>query len=194
MTDLPPDLASPLHGLVTLFLMNQSRVTNIPLFTVFEIQFLVLRSLKLSDTELTLTSLLLQHGSFFAFGGSNAISSIDLSSGYNGIDQFNVLAVGTLTFCANWAGSIWWTSSIVLLLSIHQDKQVVKSLMEHLNILTAFVSTGVLFVMLACMTLRAHLFIWTVFSPKYLYSMAWNFGQHLFINVGYGSVLYWMRH
>ena len=46
-------------------------------------------------------------------------------------------------------------------------------------------------VMAACTLLRTHLFIWTVFSPKYLYAMAWAVGWHLFVSVGLGRVLWW---
>jgi ethanolaminephosphotransferase len=45
-------------------------------------------------------------------------------------------------------------------------------------------------VMAACTLLRTHLFIWTVFSPKYLYAMAWAVGWHLLVNVGLGRLLW----
>lgn len=181
-----------LHDLFTLFLITQSRATNIPLFLLFEIQYSILESIELSGVEMTLTSLLFQYASFFAFGGSNAISSIDLSNAYNGVTGYNVVAVGMLTFCGNWAGPLWWTSATVLLLSKRRIHGRGRWWFQHLSVLTAFISSSVLFVMLACTALRTHLFIWTVFSPKYLYSMAWSIGQHLCINIGLGSLLYWV--
>ena len=181
-----------LHNSFTLFLMTQSRATNIPLFLLFEIQRSMLEPIELSGVELTLTSLLFQYTSFFAFGGSNAISSIDLSNAYNGVAGYNVLAVGILTFCGNWAGPLWWTSATALLLSKRRIQDGGAWWFEHLSVLTTFCSSSVLFVMLACTALRTHLFIWTVFSPKYLYSMAWSMGQHLCINIGLGSLLYWV--
>ena len=181
-----------LHDLFTLFLMTQSRATNIPLFLLFEIQHSILEPIELSGLEMTLTTLLFQYASFFAFGGSNAISSIDLSNAYNGVAGYNVVAVGILTFCGNWAGPLWWTSATALLLSKRRIQGRGRWWFEHLSVLTTFISSSVLFVMLACTALRTHLFIWTVFSPKYLYSMAWNMGQHLCINIGLGSLLYWV--
>ncbi|KAL2037023.1 hypothetical protein N7G274_010308 [Stereocaulon virgatum] len=181
------DVLRPLHDLFTLFLMTQSRATNIPLFLLLELQFHVLGWLKLLPLELTLTLLLFQYASFFAFGGSNAISSVDLSNAYNGIAGYNVIAVGILTFCGNWAGSLWWTSATALLLSRQW-----KLWGQHTATLTTFVSSSVLFVMLACTALRTHLFIWTVFSPKFLYSMAWSMGQHICISIGLGSLLFWI--
>ena len=69
------------------------------------------------------------------------------------------------------------------------EKEVLK---KHLSLLTVFVTASLAFVMAACTLLRTHLFIWTVFSPKYLYSMAWSLGQHLGVNVVCGSLLFWL--
>ena len=169
--------------------MTESRVNNIPIFVLFEMQLRTLRWLDLSANELTMTSILLQHVSFFAFGGSNAISSIDLSNAYNGISEYNVIAVGILTFCSNWAGPIWWTSATVILLSENREKAR-DPWLRYLLLTTGFFALSTLCVMVACTVLRTHLFIWTVFSPKYLYSMAWGLGQHLCINVLLASLLY----
>ena len=181
-----------IHDLLTLFLITQSRATNIPLLLVFEIQFYLLNDLDMNLVEITTTSLLLQYMSFFAFGGSNAISSVDLSSAYNGVSGYNVVAVGILTFVSNWAGPIFWTSATNLMLLRQKRKGGKDLLFQHLALQTVFVTASLVFVMAACTVLRTHLFIWTVFSPKYLYSMAWSLGQHLVINVGFGSLLYWM--
>lgn len=184
---------SPLiHELLTLFLMTQSRITNIPIFLLFEILLHFLGSFNLSVVETTLTSLIFQYTSFFLLGGSNAISSIDLSSSYNGIDEYNIIAVAVLTFCGNWAGPLWWTSATNLLLFERHRQGPQKNLFRHLSLLTAFNAASVMAVMLACTVLRTHLFIWTVFSPKYLYSMAWSIGQHLCVNVTIGSLLFWL--
>ena len=76
---------------------------------------------------------------------------------------------------------------------LNQKKKGENGLLErHLCLLTVFVTTSLLFVMAACTVLRTHLFIWTVFSPKYLYSIAWSLGQHLCINMGVGCLLYWL--
>ena len=147
---------------------------------------------QMSRYDLTVASLLLQNLSFFAFGGSNAISSIDLSNAYNGVSGYNIGAVGILTFCTNWAGPLWWTSGIVMLWIQNSGEKPNKDWAQHLSILSAVVSTGVLCVMLACTALRTHLFIWTVFSPKYLYTIAWVIGQHLAANIGFGSLLFWI--
>ena len=182
-----------LHSLLTLFLMTQSRITNIPLFLLFEALLHILKFLRLSAFETTLTSLIFQYTSFFVFGGSNAISSIDLSSSYNAVDKYDITTVAILTFCGNWAGPLWWMSATNLLLLRQCRRGQPDVLFRHLSLLTAFNAANVLAVMLACTALRTHLFIWTVFSPKYLYSMAWSVGQHLLVNVTCGSIIFYFE-
>lgn len=188
----PIGLLQPLHHLFTLLLLTQSRATNVPLFLLFLLQHRALRVLDLTSIEVSLTSLLLQYTSFFAFGGSNAISSIDLSHAYNGIDGYNISCVGVLTFVGNWAGPLWWMFETLVLLADDKAERTWQTLMQHLALLTTFASNSILFVMIACTALRTHLFVWTVFSPKYLYSMAWSLGQHLCINITCGTILFWL--
>ncbi|KAI0808470.1 alkaline-phosphatase-like protein [Xylaria sp. FL0064] len=195
-----------LHYLYTLFALTQSRAANVPLFLLFHGIYLFLKRLNLNPVEITTSSLLLQFASFFAMGGSNAFTGIDLSSAYNGVSDFNVIVVGVLTFVSNWAGPIWWVSaSNLLLLSRrqracenttgedgHKDGQWRSVFTQHASLLTLYTAASLGSVMAACTALRTHLFIWTVFSPKYLYSMAWSLGQHLVVNIGIGGLLYWL--
>ncbi|KAK1691172.1 GPI ethanolamine phosphate transferase [Colletotrichum godetiae] len=187
---------SPLfHHLITLLLATQSRVTNIPLLLLFTLQLPLLASLDLSLPLLSTTSLLLQYASFFAFGGTNAISSVDLSSAYNGVAGFNVVAVGALTFVSNWVGPIYWASATNLLLLQYRGRRTGTDkgrhvFLRHVGHMTLFTACSVAFIMVACEALRTHLFVWTVFSPKYLYCMAWTIGQHLLVNVVFAGLLY----
>jgi ethanolaminephosphotransferase len=220
-------LAKILMSLLTLFLVTQSRTTNIPLFLFFSIQLDLLSQLHLSPLQVTITTLILGQVSFFALGNSNAISSIDLSNAYNGVSGYNVVAVGILVFLSNWAGPIWWSiAGITLLVQTTtprsqtdegskeaKRKQWVQMEMEnllpkkiipsttqkpqegpvfftHATVLTLFTSISLLAVMVACTVLRTHLFIWTVFSPKYLYAMSWTMAFHLIISLGVGGGLW----
>lgn len=156
--------------------MTQSRSTNVPLFLIFRIQSGILSSMNLSGIEVTITTLIFQYMTFFAFGGSNAISSVDLASAYNGVGSYSVVLVGVLTFVSNWAGPIWWAS---------QSHRLRPKTAEHdaPSLLTFHVAISLVSVMAACTALRTHLFIWTVFSPKYLYSMAWAIANHVAVNL-----------
>ncbi|ODH13654.1 hypothetical protein ACO22_07044 [Paracoccidioides brasiliensis] len=176
-----------LHNTVSLFLVTQSRPTNIPLFLVFRLQQWALSSMKLSENEISITSLILQYASFFALGGSNSIASIDLSNAYNGISDYNVFLVGILTFVSNWSGPIWWVFATHSLFVSGERPSIRRR--GHLGYLTFFITTSLLAVMVACTVLRTHLFIWTVFSPKFLYIMTWSLVQHLVINLLLGEVI-----
>ena len=60
---------------------------------------------------MAITILTFSHSYFFSFGGSNSISTIDLSNAFNGINNYNILTVCVLLFSANWTGPIWWSSA-----------------------------------------------------------------------------------
>jgi ethanolaminephosphotransferase len=47
---------------------------------------------------------------------------------------------------------------------------------KHVALLTFWTGIMLTAVMAACTALRQHLFIWTVFSPKFLFAMAWGVG------------------
>lgn len=170
------------------------------LLSSIQFRLLLSQSPSLTPLEISTTTLLLQHASFFALGGSNAISSVDLSSAYNGVGEYNPLPVGVLTFLGNWAGPVWWAvAGVMLLLSKKDsvDKRESSGKTErsglwkgHVAVLTVFVAGSVAAVMAACTVLRTHLFVWTVFSPKYLYCVAWSLGQHLVVNVGLGGMIW----
>ncbi|KAL6850872.1 major facilitator superfamily transporter protein [Amphichorda felina] len=126
------------QGQSLIFRARLSRATNIPILLLSNFMFHSLQSIRLSVSEITITSILLQFVSFFAYGGSNAISSVDLSSAYNGIGGFNVIAVGLLTLISNWAGPIFWTSATNLLL-LERYRQGEKYVFaRHLGLLTIF--------------------------------------------------------
>ncbi|RMY82112.1 hypothetical protein D0862_12122 [Hortaea werneckii] len=241
-------LAERLHYLLTLFLTMQSRAPNIPLFLGMEAQRIALshlfdtssnkenqleeskRDSNISPTALAVVTLLLSHTYFFCFGGSNSISSVDLSNAYNGVTDYNIVAVGLLLFASNWTGPIWWCSAAVLATfskptrsaerlirkvfanggrdwvaqerkmlreqaAVSQTKAVAEvpdHWLAYVSCMTAFIATSLVAVMAACTVLRTHLFIWTVFSPKYLFSLAWAVGWHVVINIGFGSLLRWL--
>ncbi|KAK6429832.1 major facilitator superfamily transporter protein [Oleoguttula sp. CCFEE 5521] len=243
-----PSLIERLQPLLTLFLVTQTRTPNIPLFLLICVQRMALSRLLRQRQPLTVavTVMLLSQTTYFAFGGSNSISSIDLGNAYNGIADYNVGLVALLVFVGNWAGAVWWCSAAMIMLredaaviDAYNDQKPGKKHEEsvegtrswvqeernrlhngalaaartsttsrrpeqqlesrdsaryqtYLAALTCFVSASLIAVMAACTALRTHLFIWTVFSPKYLYSMAWAMGWHLGLNVGMGSLLWWL--
>ena len=191
---------------LTLILVMQSRSENIPLLLLSFQQSALLSDLTLSPTAKTFNILLNAYTSYFAAGGTNSISSIDLSNAYNGVSSYNVVAVGVLLFIGNWAGPIYW-SVVGVKLAIAgcaEDSTDGKSHSKtneslrrrawaawkrHVALLTLFFAIGTTGVMCACLFLRTHLFVWTVFSPKFLYQAAWVVGWHVSVNLAIGWIL-----
>ncbi|KAF2094017.1 alkaline phosphatase-like protein [Rhizodiscina lignyota] len=172
------ELFDALHAILSIFLITQTRAHNVPLFLLFSLQFLCLRDalgLQSTQTQITISTLLFAHTSFFALGNTNAISSIDLSNAYNGVAGYDVGVVGLLVFLSNWSGPVWWAWGGICLLASQG------ALFGYLALQTLFIAGSLLAIMVACTALRTHLFIWTVFSPKYLYAMAWSLGWHLLV-------------
>ena len=216
-----------LHDLLAVFLATQSRFWNVPLILAFNIQLRMLDKLSsprpsgkrplLSPLEISLSSLLLQHVAFFALGGSNNISSLDLSNVLNGVSGFNVVIVGILTFLSNWVGPVFWSLGGIVLLRRWGDERVcpvkekddreegqispVRSdgledqaegvYRQQIALWTLYWSTVGSAVMTSCYMHRAHLFIWTVFSPKYIYTMTWSVLHLAVMNIGVGALWRW---
>ncbi|KAF3920480.1 hypothetical protein ABW20_dc0106552 [Dactylellina cionopaga] len=207
----------PFHDLLSVFVATQSRLTNIPVIWFFNVMITLLDDMKFDSLlPIVLTCLAMQHVSFFALGNSNAISSVDLSNAYNGVSGFNVGVVGVLTFLANWAGPVLWTSGTVLLMSTwmaRQKKQAERekkekdgddeitenrrgdptdTYLKYAEVMSMFRAVAMVAVMGACMILRTHLFVWTVFSPKYLFAMTWTVVHHIVVDLGIAAVLHFM--
>lgn len=178
------------QDVLSLFLMTQSRTVYLPLFLIFNLQLdLFRRGRPFTVGEISILALLVQYASFFTFGNTNSIATIDLSNAYNGVSGYSIVAVGVLTFVSNWAAPIWWSLAVCQLFSSAQLARGESTFLPA--VLATFACVHALAVMVACMVLREHLFIWTVFSPKYLYTAAWVVGQHTVVNaLGVGTLLW----
>lgn len=139
-------------------------------------------------------------------GHSNSIASVDLSNAYIGVKEYDTVLIGALTFCSNWSASIWWSiAGWALIENVEKLPEMTRSSMdnkqnEELSIkeetqpwLTYLVSQSSVFsLVLAVLSisvtiLREHLFIWTVFSPKYLYQVSWSVLYHWIIQAVIGT-------
>ncbi|KAF3925648.1 hypothetical protein ABW21_db0208044 [Orbilia brochopaga] len=205
----------PFHYILTIFLATQSRLTNIPILWFFNIMLLLLEHMNFDYLQpIILTCLTMQHVSFFALGNSNAISSVDLSNAYNGVPNFNIALIGPMTFLSNWAGPTLWTSGTILLMASWMQRakqkatasakderalELARSIrgfgkmdvyLRYAEDMSAFRALAMVAVMAACMMLRTHLFVWTVFSPKYLFAMVWTGVHHVLIDLCFGAALH----
>jgi ethanolamine phosphate transferase 2 subunit G len=171
---------------LNLFLLGQTRYANIPLFLLFEGQRWLLEMSHADQDWLVTTSLWMQHVSFFALGNSNSLSSVDLTNAYNGISSYSIPLVGTLTFISNWAGPIWWSSAAI---RFYLDRRATERYVDWMSWSSWFHGLVMCFLVGACIILRTHLFIWTVFSPKFLFQAVWMALQHLVVEGIVGGII-----
>ncbi|CAN6674864.1 GPI ethanolamine phosphate transferase 2 [Trichomonascus vanleenenianus] len=175
-----------LSYILEVLLVNQTRTRNILVFPFFYLMryYVRMNAREVSTTVIFL--LILQHVSFFALGNSNSLASIDLSNAYNGVRSYNMTIVGILTYISNWVGPLYWSiTGLSILLESHIFKVIPrqKIIVTRTIINQVFFSMASLGIMGACLVLKHHLFIWTVFSPKLLYSAAWLIIQHGLVDV-----------
>jgi ethanolaminephosphotransferase len=239
-------LPGRLHHLLTLFLMTQSRISSLPLFLCLDHQRSCLQTLlrpvtcspqnpankrggqvngpddntATSSIHAAITVLAFSQTHFFAFGGSNSISSINLSNAYNGITNYSMLTVGILLFAANWTGPIWWSSAACSLVPYHapQSTPPLNNIenkprtadnasnggderlqaqawpwLSYLSAISALMAAITLIVMILCTVQREHHTVWTLWGSKYLYSVFWVLEWHIVVSLVLSSCLRALR-
>ncbi|XP_011792202.1 PREDICTED: GPI ethanolamine phosphate transferase 2 isoform X4 [Colobus angolensis palliatus] len=112
---------------------------------------------------------------FFYFqGNSNNIATVDISAGFVGLDTYVEIPAVLLTAFGTYAGPVLWASHLVYFLSSETRSS---SALSHACFCYALISSIPVSTYIVLVTsLRYHLFIWSVFSPKLLYE-----GMHLLI-------------
>ncbi|AET40668.1 mannose-ethanolamine phosphotransferase LAS21 Ecym_6288 [Eremothecium cymbalariae DBVPG len=173
-----PKTLQSIIPLINTILVLQTSPSNIPLFLLFTVMKIAINRIltNLSSNDLSqiscILSLIMQNFTFFQFGGTNSIATINLTNSYNGVSQsYNIYVVGFLTFISNFAPVIYWSLNLI---EVYQEPNKKHTyLVERLPILFHYSVTGV-FLLISCLALRYHLFIWSVFSPKLCYYIAWS--------------------
>lgn len=179
--------SSDLKKHVTLLLLHQTKLLLIPMFFIYQIIDTILESLMFgldtpdTEAEMALTSLIrlcLQHFCFFSAGNTNSLATIDLSNAYNGVSEYDMGVVGVLTFTSNFASAIYWSfASWRFRAKSHLARSARLQLLRSDALYSSFFyATLTLSLVISCVNLRFHLFIWSVFSPKLLYLLAWTLG------------------
>ncbi|KAJ2743392.1 major facilitator super transporter protein [Coemansia sp. BCRC 34301] len=133
--------------------------------------------------------LCLVYASFFALGNSNSLASLDLSNAYAGVSRYNEGVVGILMFASNWAGPLWWAAATLATLTMGRGGLSARRAIDTL-VAAHLWQACTLFVLSVVVTLlRTHLFIWSVFSPRYLYQVGWLVGFYI-ISATCGGLLW----
>ncbi|KAJ1941803.1 major facilitator super transporter protein [Linderina macrospora] len=124
--------------------------------------------------EITVFCLL--NASFYVLGNSNSLASLDLSNAYAGVSRYNENLVGVLLFVANWAGPLWWAAAGLCVLSFRKPAAADRVITDALASAHLWQACALLLLSIVVTSLRTHLFIWSVFSPRYLYQIGWLVG------------------
>ncbi|XP_006919115.1 GPI ethanolamine phosphate transferase 2 isoform X4 [Pteropus alecto] len=112
---------------------------------------------------------------FFYFqGNSNNVATVDVSAGFVGLGTYVEVPAVFLTAFATYTGPVLWASHLVNFLSSESSSG--GSLSRACFCYALICSLPVSAYLILVTTLRYHLFIWSVFSPKLLYE-----GMHLLI-------------
>ncbi|KAF5454416.1 hypothetical protein F2P56_024083 [Juglans regia] len=120
----------------------------------------------------------------FALGNSNTLATIDVAGAFIGMSSYSTLLSGILMFIITYASPILFLISMVMYISVKDTTHLLISqsadsgyLLKIMLALPCLVPLGVNSILLTAYTIvlllmRNHLFVWSVFSPKYLYVCA----------------------
>eukprot|EP01117_Protostelium_nocturnum_P011764 TRINITY_DN428_c0_g1_i1.p1 TRINITY_DN428_c0_g1~~TRINITY_DN428_c0_g1_i1.p1 ORF type:complete len:926 (+),score=242.77 TRINITY_DN428_c0_g1_i1:207-2984(+) len=109
------------------------------------------------------------YSSFFILGNSNGISTIDISGAYTGLSSYNEFVVGSLVAIIGLSGPLFF-----FLYGIQMNNNSQGNAIKSISMIFGFRSVVILIFSLFIATHRHHLFIWSVFSPKYIYEIAFT--------------------
>ncbi|KAK4056544.1 major facilitator super transporter protein [Microbotryomycetes sp. JL221] len=179
-----PDAASTYDTIkfigLAVALASLTKPKNMALWTILTAQHFALKRLSIDSETHQMLVIALQHVSFFAFGGSNSLATVDLSRSYNGVEEYSVYHVAILTFFANFAGPAFWA-----LTPLHHTCQAdsKKRSSKSISIATTFFTLQLTTLACSSFHFRRHLFVWTVFSPALLYKAIWYILVHCCLNI-----------
>lgn len=181
-----PERSSPWRSvllIVTALEVVLAKPINIPVILLILLQAVGLVQLaslaKLDSFQLTTLMFFAGRASWFALGSSNSLSTIDLAGAYLGLENYNPVAVGILLLLSMFAGPIIiFIAQMAILSEAGEPKrfQITFSAMSLTRALTLAVFCVVITVV------RYHLFIWSVFSPKFFYE-CFHTALHLLFSI-----------
>lgn len=120
----------------------------------------------------------------FGLGNTNTLATIDVAGAFIGISSHSTLLSGILMFCITYASPMLVLLSLVMYISIEDEIHSrgnntadIGLLLKAVLVMPLLVPLCINSVLLIAYTIillqmRNHLFIWSVFSPKYLYVCA----------------------
>ncbi|XP_065873888.1 uncharacterized protein [Euphorbia lathyris] len=120
----------------------------------------------------------------FALGNSNSLATIDVAGAFIGLSSYSTLFSGILMFLITYASPMLILLSMVMYISVKDTSYIDTpqppdsgSFLKMMIGFPCLVPLGLNSILLTAYTIvlllmRNHLFVWSVFSPKYLYVCA----------------------
>ncbi|XP_073541015.1 GPI ethanolamine phosphate transferase 2 isoform X2 [Phyllobates terribilis] len=134
--------------------------------------------LKFDAAQITIMHYWFGQAFFFFQGNSNTISTVDVSAGFVGLENYVEMPAIFLTAFVTYSGPLLWSMHLLCYLSGETNKT--STAVAHGCYCYAVIRSLPVTVYILLVTgLRYHLFIWSVFSPKLLYEVI-----HLVISTG----------
>ncbi|GLD95392.1 hypothetical protein PINS_up004036 [Pythium insidiosum] len=170
-------LASIELSLWLLVLLVQ-RDSNMPTLLVLCLQLAffpmlvrLLRAGGLSSAALGILTWWLSLAAFFALGNSHLVTTVDISQSYHGLDGYNQGIVGFLTFVNVLSGPLLCLISFAKVLTTMNTNVAEESDAVVAPALLFYQATRMMVYTVVVYFMRFHLFIWSVFAPKFLYEV-----------------------
>lgn len=138
----------------------------------------------------------------FALGNTNTLATIDVAGAFIGISSHSTLLSGILMFIITYASPMLALLSMVMYMSLKETCGLVNAqevdIGHFLKMTVGFpclVPLGLNSIVLVAYTIvlllmRNHLFVWSVFSPKYLYVCATTVCIYTGVSVVYLTAIY----
>ncbi|KAM9329980.1 GPI ethanolamine phosphate transferase 2 [Gastrophryne carolinensis] len=126
--------------------------------------------LKFDAAQITLMHYWFGQAFFFFQGNSNTISTVDISAGFVGLDNYVEYPAIFLTAFVTYCGPLLWTFHNLYYLS-GKTSRTSTSVAHGCYCYAIMRSLPVTVYIVLVTALRYHLFIWSVFSPKLLYEV-----------------------
>ncbi|KAM5285191.1 GPI ethanolamine phosphate transferase 2 isoform 1-T1 [Hipposideros larvatus] len=168
-----------IHSGLVLLAALLSRPHNLPvLVSSLAVQAVmakfIWKPLRHEATDVTVMHYWFGQAFFYFQGNSNNMATVDISAGFVGLGTYVAFPAALLTLFATYMGPVLWASHLLNFLSSEAGS---RSALSHACFCYALVcSLPACAYIILVTSLRYHLFIWSVFSPKLLYE-----GTHLLV-------------
>ncbi|GMY12101.1 GPI ethanolamine phosphate transferase 2 isoform X2 [Fagus crenata] len=138
----------------------------------------------------------------FGLGNSNTLATIDVAGAFIGMSSYSTLLSGILMFIITYASPYLFLLSMVMYISVKDTSYLVipekadsGHLLKNMLAFPCLIPLGVNSILLTAYTItlllmRNHLFVWSVFSPKYLYVCATTLCVYIGVSFVAATVIY----